>query len=236
MKALGIDVSRWQPIIDWKKVVDSGVSFVFIKLSQADMVDPLFLSHWQRAREVGLLRGAYHYFSPASRWGSAATIFSNALLEDPGELPPVLDIEITGGLVNRELVRGIDAWLWLVRAQQRRAPMIYTGPGFWNSTVITGLKVPLYVDGFNTYDLWEAQYPYATDNPNAKIPYPPLPERAVIESFNKQIPLKGCLPWKFWQYTGRGKVDGIPGNVDMNIFNGTEDELKMFAIASLAGK
>jgi lysozyme len=31
--------------------------------------------------------------------------------------------------------------------------------------------------------------------------------------------------WNFWQYTDAGQVDGIVGDVDCNIFNGTLEEL-----------
>jgi lysozyme len=33
--------------------------------------------------------------------------------------------------------------------------------------------------------------------------------------------------WHIWQYTETGKVKGVPGNVDLNLFNGTLQELKM---------
>jgi len=34
--------------------------------------------------------------------------------------------------------------------------------------------------------------------------------------------------WTLWQYTDKGKIDGIVGNVDRNYFNGTEEELKEY--------
>ncbi len=35
-------------------------------------------------------------------------------------------------------------------------------------------------------------------------------------------------PWRFWQHSDRGQVDGINGPVDFNVFNGTVEELQAF--------
>jgi lysozyme len=40
---------------------------------------------------------------------------------------------------------------------------------------------------------------------------------------------KGWAGWKFWQYTSSGSVPGISSRVDMNVFNGSESELRSFA-------
>ncbi len=67
----GIDVSRWQERIDWQRVAkmrDNGIrlQFAFIKATEGEkLVDPYFSRNWQLSRENGLLRGAYHYFSPS---------------------------------------------------------------------------------------------------------------------------------------------------------------------------
>lgn len=38
--------------------------------------------------------------------------------------------------------------------------------------------------------------------------------------------------WKFWQYTDFGKIDGIQGNVDCNIFNGSLQDLRKMTISA----
>ena len=37
-------------------------------------------------------------------------------------------------------------------------------------------------------------------------------------------------PWVFWQHSDKGQVEGVKGNVDLNIFNGSADELQRFAV------
>ncbi|HEX8577338.1 MAG TPA: GH25 family lysozyme [Flavobacterium sp.] len=38
--------------------------------------------------------------------------------------------------------------------------------------------------------------------------------------------------WKFWQFTEKGTVKGIKGNVDLNIFNGNKTQLKFLTIGN----
>lgn len=65
-----------------------------------------------------------------------------------------------------------------------------------------------YIDGnFDNYIIWMAAYTTS-----------PRPELAN----NK--------PWHFWQYTNRGRIKGIEGAVDMNVFHGSDAELKMILI------
>jgi lysozyme len=35
-------------------------------------------------------------------------------------------------------------------------------------------------------------------------------------------------PWHFWQYSNRGRIHGIQGFVDLNVFNGTQAEFLKF--------
>lgn len=42
--------------------------------------------------------------------------------------------------------------------------------------------------------------------------------------------MRGEAQWHFWQYGDRGRVPGIKGNVDVNVFRGTEEELQQFTL------
>ena len=66
----GIDVSRYQQRIAWPSVKEMNVrgiqlDFAFIKATEgASRVDPLYKRNWSRAKEAGVVRGAYHFFIP----------------------------------------------------------------------------------------------------------------------------------------------------------------------------
>lgn len=131
-RARGIDVSGYQPVVDWTAVAGSGVSFAFIKCTEATAFrDRSFAQHWPDAKRAQLLRGAYHFFRPKLDPVLQAQHFLS-FLSDPGELPPVLDVEVSDGVPSTKLVAGVRAWVSVVSARVGR-PLIYTSPGFWGS-------------------------------------------------------------------------------------------------------
>ena len=59
----GIDVSKYQGVVDWPAVQKAGVRFAFIRVSDGlDSLDEHFAKNWTGAHAAGLLRGAYQYF------------------------------------------------------------------------------------------------------------------------------------------------------------------------------
>ena len=67
MSIRGIDVSDYQPIVDWQAVARSGISFAVIKSTEGEsFVCKVFPSYWEQTKANGLIRGAYHFFKPDS--------------------------------------------------------------------------------------------------------------------------------------------------------------------------
>ena len=59
----GIDVSHHQGKIEWNKVKQENIHFVYIKATEGgDFKDLEFKRNWNEASKVGLLKGAYHFF------------------------------------------------------------------------------------------------------------------------------------------------------------------------------
>jgi lysozyme len=130
----GIDVSYYQESISWKRVRQAGVQFAFIRVSDGTTVaDPRFADNWVGARRVGVLRGAYQFFRPEESAIAQADLLIAAIRRDPGELPPVIDVETDGGQSPAQLAAKVRAWIERVRAQLRVEPIVYTGPDFWRA-------------------------------------------------------------------------------------------------------
>ena len=116
----GIDVSRWQERIDWQRVAkmrDNGIrlQFAFIKATEGEkLVDPYFSRNWQLSRENGLLRGAYHYFSPSVSASVQARLFLQTVDFSQGDFPAVLDVEERGKLSAKELRKRVSQWRKMV--------------------------------------------------------------------------------------------------------------------------
>lgn len=128
----GIDVSYFQERISWRRVRQAGVQFAFIRVSDGLTVsDPKFGYYWSGARRVGILRGAYQYFRPDESPIAQADLLIAAVRRDPGELPPVIDVETDGGKPPAQLAARVRTWIERVRTQLRVEPIVYTGPDFW---------------------------------------------------------------------------------------------------------
>jgi lysozyme len=147
----GIDVSHAQQTVDWNEVKQAGKVFVFIKATDGiTYTDPLFAANWSGVKAAGLLRGAYHFYETNDDPTAQAENFLSAVKLEPGDLPPVVDIERTkGGESAGQIVQDLQTWLDVVEQATGRVPVIYTGPGYWDS---------LGTSAFGRYPLWVAEY------------------------------------------------------------------------------
>ncbi|WP_299707778.1 glycoside hydrolase family 25 protein [uncultured Pontibacter sp.] len=147
---LGIDVSKYQRKINWEKVRDNDVSFAFIKATEGvKLKDSQFERNWEETQQVGIIRGAYHFYRPNVAPGEQARNFIETVVLQPGDLPPVLDIEVRGRQPLNHLRGDLKEWLVLVERAYGVKPIIYTGYSFYKD----------YLEGyFDEYPLWIAHY------------------------------------------------------------------------------
>ena len=153
----GIDVSKYQPNVNWPEVLRAGYVFAFARATYGDgEVDPDFGSHWRGMKAAGVVRGAYHFFVTAEDATRQADLFVRTVGSlESGDLPPVLDVEQQSG-TGGNIVSGVQTWLDVVERGLGRRPIIYTGPAFWNANL---------TDGFGRYPLWVAEYGVSSPKP-----------------------------------------------------------------------
>jgi lysozyme len=122
---------------------------VFVKATQgATEVDRGYVSNIRGARAAHLAVGSYHYFVPDNDVVSQFRHFiANALVE-PGDLPPVIDIEGMNHQDNAALATELNIFLSLLEAHYGARPIIYTGRDFAN----------VHLKGFSIFPLWLAEY------------------------------------------------------------------------------
>jgi LysM repeat protein len=134
-------------------------------------------------------------------------------MNDNGELPPVLDLETPDGQTKEKIVSRAKTWLDLVEAAFGKKPIIYSGQFFLQDYFSeAGGGPPVWT---KDYPLWLAQYP-----------------NNYVEGSQPFLP-RGWFKWTFWQYSEKGTVNGINAKVDLNLFNGTLEELYKFAGAQI---
>jgi lysozyme len=191
----GIDVSRHQGEIQWSRVEASGIRFAFIKATEGtNYVDPYFAVNWDEAADHKIVRGAYHFMRPRMDGKAQALHFLRHVRLALGDLPPVLDLEVTDGVSAAAIRREALEWLETVEAATGMKPIVYTLPHFANS----------YLGGkLARYPLWVVDLTLLWPSPS-----------------------KGWVGWSFWQYSHTGSVDGISGDLDLDIFGGSEVEFR----------
>ena len=194
----GIDVSHYQPVIDWKKVKESGVEFVFIKASEY-VKDDRFDAHWAQSKAAGLLRGAYHFFHPNQDPVAQAQLMATSIGKlEKDDLPCVLDLEVSDGQSPDTIEENAQIFLSEIATLTGKSPIVYGSPYFLESLTLDV--------SFANHPLWIAHY---------GVDFPRIP------------PPWGY--WSFWQTADTGKVPGINGNADTDLFNGTLEQLMKIA-------
>ncbi|MDK8523859.1 glycoside hydrolase family 25 protein [Corynebacterium sp. MSK150] len=201
----GVDVAAHQhpggTPIDWSKVRSDGQSFAFVKATEGgDWVNPHYVEDIQAANAAGLKTGAYHYARPAGDAKTQAANFAAQIALAPDQtLPPALDIEVAEGKSAAQLEQWIEEFTSELKRLTGRTPMIYTYKYFWMGQMNNSQK-------FSDMPLWLAAY--QDQAPEA---------------------VGGWKELSFWQRSGSGKVAGISTDVDMNLFNGSKQQLQSFS-------
>lgn len=148
----GIDVSAYDGAIDWT-LVAATKAFAFARVSDGTgAVDPTFAGNYAGIRAAGMARGAYQTFEPAQDAVAQAQLLLQQIPvpQEHGDLPPALDVELTGGQTPAAIASAVQAWVTTVQAATGKAPLIFTGRFFWDddvqSTALSG------------YPLWTMQW------------------------------------------------------------------------------
>ncbi|HEY8076250.1 MAG TPA: GH25 family lysozyme [Labilithrix sp.] len=149
----GLDVSAYQGTVNWSKVKASGRTFAFARVSDGlTHHDAQFARNWRLIKQRGLVRGAYQFFRPSEGPIAQADAMLRAIHNagglHPGDLPPVLDLEVTDGEPHHVVVARAKEWLAHVHAKIGRKPVVYTA-AFMSGVIGSSLDAyPLWVANF----------------------------------------------------------------------------------------
>lgn len=192
MELKGIDVSSWQGKPDWPKVSNSGVKFAILRIHQKSGTDASFEHNYKGCKSNGILIGGYKYsyaLTSAQAIEEAENVIS--VLGGRGlDFPVFYDLEwAQQRSLGKQAIENIAvAFLTRIKKAGYKAG-IYCNLDWYNNVLSDALK---------QYDCWIARYP-ASDN------------GSVQERLRPNVGVG-------WQYSSKGKVPGISGNVDMDVF------------------
>jgi lysozyme len=222
----GIDVSIYDPVVNWAKVRAQGYRFVYVRASygvenKQTLMDAMFPSHWAGAKNAGMLRGAYHYLRAAQDGAKQAAEFLKIVKPEKGDLPPALDLEqyFNESATRNQFMDNAEAFLSKVKLETGITPMVYSRASFLKEKVCQANGVaPTWA---SKYLVWDAHWTYAYENV-------------------QPLQAAGWPAYTFWQYSGEKEhLDGItnqygtPIAVDLDVFKGTLEDLQKLAGAPI---
>lgn len=219
----GIDLSKHQHekgtkhySIEWAKlrITDLGkistkqitgqvnypIAFVYIKSTEGRTVlNPYYRNDYLQAHKHGIRVGTYHFFSTTSSGTEQARYFLQHSLFTKGDLPAVLDVE-----PSDEQIAKMGGPAVMFQHIRNWLKTVYSAtkirPILYISQMFTKRYLPMAIDIQGEYSVWIARY--GEYKPELKLTY--------------------------WQLSPDGKVRGIHGDVDINVFNGYRNQYETF--------
>lgn len=192
---VGIDVSKWNKEIDWDKAKKAGVEFAIIRVGYRGsstgslVIDPYFEQNIEGASKAGIKVGVYFF---------------------------------TQAINEVEAVEEASMVLSLIKNYQLDYPVFIDSESAGENGRANGLEAPLRTSICNAFcnTIENAGYSsgvYASRNWfNKRLETASLEQHAIWLAEYRSEPLYQGY-YNMWQYTSKGKVDGIEGNVDINI-------------------
>lgn len=201
----GVDVSEYQGEVDWDRIKDQGISFAFIKATEGSKSkDKYFDRNFEKIKNMDMLLGVYHFFSFETEGEQQAQNYINTVgyvENDDSIFIPIIDVEYYSYYKKAKPYKE-----WVIKELQTMLDDLENTYRIKPMIYTTMEFYADYIDGnFSGYDIWIRDI----------VTKPSLENR----------------DWKFWQYTGKGKLDGYSGEekfIDLNVFNGTKEDFDSF--------
>ena len=195
--AIGIDVSSWQGDIDFEKVKNAGVEFVYIRVGSTKgegeyFVDKQFINNIKGFNEVGIPVGIYYYSYADSK--QRAKEDAKWVLK-----------QIKGYKVDLPIVYDWENWSFYNEFHQSFYSTSMNAKAFLDTIQNRGYQGMLYSSKNYLEKVWfDIGYPVWLAHYTSKTSY--------------------TGKYDYWQLCSNGKVPGISGNVDINIYYKTKEE------------
>lgn len=199
MEILGIDVSHYQGKIDWEKVAKDNKRFAILKCQREAMPhrkDETFDYNYEQAGKYGLARGVYIFIASASMADPQADAKSLLKNLDGRKLEYGIWLDLEANVLKakgKAYIKGLVNIYAQIFHDAGYYVGIYCNRDWYLNYIHDDLKA--------NFDFWIARYP-AKDHGiyNADSSLKPSEKMAVA-----------------WQYSSKGKVNGISVNVDLDV-------------------
>jgi len=196
----GLDISHWQGDINWS-LVPAEYRFIYMKSSERqNFIDNKFIRNYDSA--VGRERSPYHFWRMDGDPVGQAKFWRDTVGDRVGEWGPVVDAEDTHAVKGSACRSELERFYEQVRIEFGNAET-YTGAWWWDEWVrgSIGNSGNLLIANYKTVYPWSKPY---------------MPRTG------------GWADWLMWQHSSSGRIPGVGGAIDLNLFNGDEAAYEAF--------
>lgn len=195
----GVDVSHHNPILDWEEVKRQNIHFTYIKATEGITHDDRnYPYNYKLAKENNIKTGSYHFYNFGISGREQAKHFIRIAKCQSGDLIPAIDVEHSPANPYSKDPVFIKSVIKELKVMENELYEYY------------GVH-PIIYTNTDCYKLYI----------NNSFPNNPI----WISSLNKE-PNNEIKNWIIWQFTHTGELDGIVGNLDLNYFRYSFEELQ----------
>lgn len=194
----GIDVSHHNPILDWTEVKKQNINFAYLKATEGVTHDDRnYPYNYKLTKENNIKTGAYHFYNFGVSGREQAKHFIRIAKCQSGDLIPAIDVE--------------------------HSP---ANPYSKDSAFVKSIVKELIIMENELYEYYGVHPIIYTNTDcyklyiNTSFPNNPI----WISSLNKE-PKDDIKNWVIWQFTHTGELDGIVGDLDLNYFRYSFEDL-----------
>lgn len=200
----GVDVSHHNPILNWSEVKSQNIHFAYIKATEGITHDDRnYIYNYKQAKDNNVKIGAYHFYSFGISGRDQAKHFIRIAKCETGDLIPAIDVEHSPSnpyTKDTAFIRMVVKELSVLENE------LYEFYGVH----------PLIYTNRDCYKL------YIQNN---------FPDNLIwISSLDEEPKDEEIKNWIIWQFTHKGELPGIVGNVDFNYFRYSYDRLNEISL------
>ncbi|PXV63152.1 lysozyme [Dysgonomonas alginatilytica] len=195
----GIDVSHHNPILDWAEVKRQNITFTYLKATEGITHDDRnYIYNYKLTKENNIKTGSYHFYNFGVSGREQAKHFIRVAKCKSGDLIPAIDVEHSPANPYSKDPSFVKNVIKELSVMENE---LYEYYGF-HPVIYTNIDCyKLYIsDSFPNNPIW-------------------------ISSLNKE-PNDDIRNWVIWQFTHKGELDGIVGDLDLNYFRYSFDDLR----------
>lgn len=195
----GIDVSHHNPILNWESVMEQNITFAYIKATEGNShLDRNYPYNYDLARKTNIRVGSYHFYTFGLCGKEQARHFLKTAQFNTGDLIPAIDVEHSTINIYNKDKNYIDLVIQELKVLENE---LYNHFGIH----------PVIYTNKDCYKL------YIQNN---------FPDNLIWMCDLHKEPSKDIENWRIWQFSHKGELPGIDGDIDLNYYRYSFEEFK----------